>query len=155
MKMLMDIQSRLELIDRDLFQLLNRLTENELRKISVTVCEYVVIKSKSSHPEVVRSLVILQNGGFGDTQTQINVRHVVEELDNVQWALQDEVDRGADVKYEQLKAFAEARAANCLYCALEEDSLIAASNTIYEAVAFSDDIDAIRSLVFNALDDSV
>ncbi|MFM9559373.1 hypothetical protein ACKI19_44870, partial [Streptomyces caniscabiei] len=67
------------------------------------------------------------------------VNSLVEELDNLQWDVQDRVDTGDADAHEHLYAFSRARAA--------EDPRSAAMEGLYEAAIAIDDLDSLRDVI--------
>jgi hypothetical protein len=75
----------------------------------------------------------------------------VEKLDEIQWNLSDEVDKGNEKMPNYLQAFSNARVFNALYFALDPNPYIAAAESIYEIFAATNDLRAVEELVSNII----
>jgi hypothetical protein len=85
----------------------------------------------------------LGEGRVGDSSERRAVNSLVEELDDLQWNVQDRVGAGEATPGEHLEAFARARAAASAAFAAEDDARSAAMEGFYEAATAIDDLDAL------------
>jgi len=91
---------------------------------------------------------MLDGGQFGDTDERRDLKTLVEEFDERAWRIQREVEAGTVETERYLDAFAQARAANALWCALNGDALFASSEATYETnAALGGDIEAVRTAI--------
>jgi len=136
-----------ELVSKELSARLDRLPEDELRRISIRAARKAVEHIGLDHPIIDDAFAALAAGNFGDSPVRDRLMRLVEELDERQWDLQDLVDQNKTPKADQSKAFTAARAANAVLNALDSDPLASAQETLYEANAAIRDPDEIRRLV--------
>jgi hypothetical protein len=97
--------------------------------------------------DALRAIV---DGRFGATPERGRVRSLVDELDGRYWATRPEDDAAAlePITEQTLQAFADARAANVLWAALDADALAAALESLYETwAATGQDAAALRMLI--------
>jgi hypothetical protein len=74
------------------------------------------------------------------------VKEVVERLDEKAFDMQDQVEAGKAEYDDYVRAFRRARAVASLEYALDPDAVTAAAESCYEAVAATDDVEALVGL---------
>jgi hypothetical protein len=102
-------------------------------------------------PRLTAAQERLAKGEYGDTPERHAVQALIEELDEVAWNIQEEVDSGKRSYDDYSKGFAKARAANVAWCALDRDPYNAASETLYEAQHALDDAEELYASIRPAL----
>ncbi|MDM8531460.1 hypothetical protein QUF63_09835 [Anaerolineales bacterium HSG25] len=96
-------------------------------------------------------LKAIEATNYGDLSLQQRVKTVVDELDEIQWTMQDLLDEGKGDQTAYLKAFGHARAAQTIYSALDANPLLAATDAIYEANAATDDLANLEKVILLVL----
>src|SRR4051794_35281408 len=114
---------RLDVEEPEIVELIQRAGEGERRRASVAATETALDFRPVSDSRLDAALFALRNQQFGPTPARNDLDVLVGELDEVQWNLQETLDslgRGdAEMEYQQ--AFGQARAANALWSALDQD----------------------------------
>ena len=75
---------------------------------------------------------------------------LTQELDGKAWDAQEAAGAPETDQAEYLRRFRMARAANAVWCALGEDPWKAATEATNEAVAATEDLEAVRTVLFEA-----
>src|ERR1700674_5618083 len=146
----MSVPARLKLLDPVLQQMLNGAGAPARRRAALTVSKLAVDRAGIADPRLATALERLQSGGYGDSPERRAVQALTEELDEVAWHVQGQVDTGNADKTDYVKAFAKARAANAVWYALDADPLEAAAEATYEASAAIDNPEAVRTAIQGA-----
>lgn len=102
-------------------------------------------------PRLDAGLAALRDGKFGDSDEHLAVQKLTEELDEIAWKTQQTAKERDSPMQPYYEAFARARAAASVKCALYADPLKAALEAVYEAQAAVKDRAAIRTVVDSAL----
>jgi hypothetical protein len=140
-------RTRLGIIFPDLEKDLKRLSPAGLRDVAAAAAREATRIIGIANTTVEEGIAALAGAHYGDPSLTGRLRSLVEELDGIQWDLQDGVDEGRKEKAAQSKAFREARAVNALYYALQANPLEAALEALYEAHAAIQDVPTIRKLL--------
>jgi hypothetical protein len=123
------------------------------RLISVAVAAWIATEVDLDDQRAVDAVLAIRGGKVGESPIRSRMAELVEELDVVAWDLQDTVEQagsgGDDPAY--LEAFARARAADALWCALSNEPLEAAIESAYEAQAARRDLEGLRKQVRSVL----
>lgn len=146
------MKNSVRLIDPELSLDLEQATEVELRIIVLNVC-YFVLKENNllSEPTVIAAVEAIHDLTYGDQVLTQNLELLVETLDETQWNVSEDVETGTAEYADYASAFRRARAANALLVALNSDSLLATTNSIYEAHAATTEYDKLREIILNIL----
>lgn len=142
------MESRLDLLNRNLVQKISQANEKKLRKIASTACEIAL-----SHTDIKSPLINLakkeleESTPVGRSALLIPLKILIDSLDEIQWNLKEQVDLGTETMQNYLKAFCNARAINALYCALDVNPFIAAAESIYEAYAATNDLKTLEESI--------
>jgi hypothetical protein len=88
---------------------------------------------------------------WGESPVRVELLQLVDELDEIAWDIQDQVEEGDKDERAYLSAFIRARAAHTLYFALDVDPLNAAMEGIYEAMIALEDLDLVKTIIDRAL----
>lgn len=145
-------ENRLELLDARLAQRLSQLPPIPLRQIAKAVSHFVLQQIPIDDISIVRQgYQMLEINEVGDPELRQQLLATIRILDEHQWSLHDliEMERAADSEY--MRAFERARAANAIYYALSADAWEAATESIYEATAATDQFEAIAEIVSQVL----
>jgi hypothetical protein len=145
-------ENRLELIAPDLSARLFKATEQERRQAALLACEFALSRNPVDSTVIRQGMATLRAGGSGDATLRKALQELTEKLDAEYFDLQEAADRGQTDSGSFLNAFRRARAANAVLSALNRNSLEAATESIYEAHAASEDIESLRTAVFKALE---
>lgn len=136
---------RLEDTAPDLYSILSKASGAELRSITSSVCELAVKHTGLVSPVVEKVIQHLQKGDQVSDQVRLELEQLVISLDEKY--LSDDPDEGAVYSASADSFFAQARAASAVLHALSSDAFIAASESAYEALAATDDVDDISRIV--------
>lgn len=144
-------ENRLELLDPDLSALLKKADSSQLRTAAHMACRFALEKTSLSHQILDQGLEALELGNYGDDSLRTKLESFVNQLDEIQWNLQEKMDEGDTKLSTYLAAFHQARAANSLYFALDADALNAATESVYEAHAATDELATLKQRILEAL----
>ncbi|XWK91154.1 MAG: hypothetical protein U7127_14220 [Phormidium sp.] len=140
-------ENRLELLDRDLSTLLEKASISQQRNAALIASQFAIERTNLNDPIVEQGLKAIELGNFGDESLREKIEALVNQLDEIQWDLQEKMDAGETDLSTYLGAFQQARSANSLYFALDADAFNAATESIYEADAATDDLAALKQKV--------
>ncbi len=138
----------------DLQELLEKADQNTQRKITLAVSELAIKESEIDDPRLQKALELLQKERYGDSPERQAIKNLVDELDRAAWDIQGKWIEDSRILYDKEKyekAFTKARAVNALWFALDEDSLSAVSETVYEANVAINDLEKLRSVIQKVL----
>jgi hypothetical protein len=142
--------TRLQTADPDLVDELRAASPTAQRRAARAAAETAVQHTGVNSP--ILDLVLPRLGdATPDTNLRTQVAALVEELDERAWAIQDQVEAGAQTQHDYLTAFAAARAAAAVLAALDTDPEQAALESAYEAQAATADITPVHDAVHAAL----
>ncbi|WP_095092853.1 hypothetical protein [Pseudomonas sp. Irchel 3A5] len=145
---------RLEMVEKGLVEKL-KLVSEEQRRIAVKVaCELAFQASPVEVPIVVESLRQLLSGNRLTTDQVSGLDALAAQLDEKYFDLQDSLEEGQNLNLEGLQLFSQARAVSALSLAGRENSLITATEAIYEASSAVDDGAHIFKAVLSVLPES-
>ncbi len=147
----MSVPARLKLLDPVLRQVLNNASEPAQRQAALAVSRLVGDRARIADPRLGAALERLQAGEYGDSLQRRAVLALTQELDEVAWDVNRRVEAGEADKADYVHAFRKARAANAVWYALDSDSLAAAAEATYEALAAIDDHEAVRRAIEDSL----
>ncbi|WHQ76812.1 hypothetical protein [Pantoea sp. Lij88] len=130
---------RLEMVEKGLVEKL-KLVSEEQRRVAVKVaCELAFQACPVDVPIVVESLRQLQSGNKLTTDQVSGLDALAAQLDEKYFDLQDNLDEGQSLNPDGLQLFSQARAVSALSLAGGENSLMKATEAIYEASSAVDD----------------
>lgn len=142
------METRLDLLRKDLVKRLSLLSPLKLRRIAYKVCELALRCNKIATPLIERFRLSFDDRSIEDIiQLRTEILGFVNELDEIQWSLRDQLDMKEVDSQTYLQAFYEARTFNALYFALDPNPYVAAAESIYEAHAATNNIQAIVDMV--------
>jgi hypothetical protein len=149
----------LEEISPGLADRLRNVGEGRLLGIAATVAEHAVRSVDLHDPRVDRALRVLRREPTERNACRDAVEGLVAELDSVAWDQQEQAEAKHPQEQDYVQAleggygpaFARARAANAVACALNTDPLMAAVETIYEGSFAIGDREVLRRVVSEAL----
>ncbi|MCW0973260.1 hypothetical protein [Pantoea sp. JV6] len=145
---------RLEMVEKGLVEKL-KLVSEEQRRVAVKVaCELAFQACPVDVPIVVESLRQLLSGNRLTTDQVSGLDDLAAKLDEKYFDLQDNLDEGQSLNLEGLQLFSQARAVSALSLAGGENSLMTASEAIYEASSAVDDGAHIFKAVYSILPES-
>ncbi len=137
---------RLEDRAPELYSLLIGATAAELRNITLSVCEFAIRRSETSFPLMEEVIQRLQNKEPVGSQFRIDIERLAFSLDE-KYLSSEDVDEGAVYDAAADRFFAQARAASAVSYGLSEDPFVAAAESVYEALAATDDVEDISRIV--------
>ena len=146
--------NRLSTIAADLAERLEHQPPAKLREVAAIAALLAIERTNLTDPRLDACRIALRDRIPGDQAARSAVQEMTVELDEVAWNAQDAAAQGSHDTDTYLRAFKRARAAAAVGFALEPDVLHAALESVYEAQAAVNDIDAVRSAVQHALPDS-
>ncbi len=137
----------LGLIAPDLVSLLDRVSDARRRRVVSVVCDLAISNVGLLDVRAEQALAALASGHHGDAAKRRAVKELAEELDNAARMTQERVRVGTAVHEDFLRSLARVRAAAALAYAFDDDSLMAASEALYEAHHAILDFDMLRTVV--------
>lgn len=140
-------ENRLELLDRDLSTLLQKASVSQQRNAALIASQFAIERTSLNNPIVAQALKAIESGNYGDEFLREKIESLVNQLDEIQWDLQEKMDAGEAELSTYLGAFQQARSANSLYFALDDDAFNAATESIYEADAATDDLASLKQKI--------
>jgi hypothetical protein len=108
------------------------LTEEKLRSFTLAICQYAIEFSELDNVVISNGLNALKKGEYGKEDLIQQLQDEVDRLDEKQWDIQNEVEKGTASEEEHEKAFDQARAANAVLSALDKSAKKAAIDALYE-----------------------
>lgn len=144
---------RLSTVAVDLVELLQAQQPVRLRKTAAEVAQLAVQRTQLIDLKIDSALAAMHDGNFGDSDAHSAVEQLTKELDVIAWELQKVAEENGSSMQPYYAAFARARAAASVKCALYSDPLSAALEAVYEAQAAVIDLDAIRVSIDSSLAD--
>ena len=146
------MESRLDLLSHDLVKKLSQADEQRLRRIAAKVCEIALRHSEIKSPLIDYFWESFQGSASVDRLfLKQELKNFIDQLDEIQWALKEQVDLGSETMPNFLRAFSNARIFNALYYALDADPYIAAAESIYETFAATNDLKTLEEAINNIL----
>lgn len=142
--------TRLQTADAELVRLLRAASPEALRRVAYAVAK-TAVEHTESREEILRSALDKAREATPDAVLRGQVAHLVEQLDERAWDIQDRVEAGTATQGEYLRAFASARAAAAVHAALDNNPTDAALEAAYEAQAATQNIAPVRAVAEQAL----
>ncbi len=144
-------EDRLEMIAADLSAQLRDCSDAGRRAAALAACRLALNRNPLDEPVIAEALAVLEAGGPAGSTLKASLWRLVEHLDADYFDLQDAADEGRSSQADFFGAFRKARAVNALYCALSRGSFEAATESIYEANAAVENLEALRVVIQDAL----
>ena len=145
---------RLEMVEESLVEKLKVVSGEQRRRAVKVACELSLQAYPVEVSIVAESLRYLQSGNKLTTDQVSGLDALAAQLDEKYFDLQDNLDEGQNLNVEGLQLFSQARAVSALSLAGGEDSLMAATEAIYEASSAVDDGTHIFKAVLSVLPES-
>jgi hypothetical protein len=142
--------SRLNLVSAELAATVAAGTDAQLRRAILAGARLAAARTHLSDPRADQAMSALADGVTGSPEERGAIQRLTEELDNVAFDLQDQMETGEATHEQYEEAFLRARAASALDFAFEEDTAHAASESLYEAYHAIDDLPALLKVVDEA-----
>jgi len=142
---------RLEMVEKELVEKLKLVSEEQRRSAVKVACELAFQACPVEVTIVVESLRQLRSGNKLTTDQVSELDALAARLDEKYFDLQDNLDEGQNLNLEGLQLFSQARAVSALSLASGEDSLMTATEAIYEASSAVDDGTHIFKAVLSVL----
>jgi hypothetical protein len=141
----------LSLLDKGFYSSLLRENDAALRRAAYAAARYAAERNHIKYPAVEGVLALLKAGQPMSSRDVSALGRLVINLDNIQVDLKERVKLGRKTEAEWKAAFFQARSANAVFQAANEDPLLAAIESIYEAYAATEDWPALKGTVTEAL----
>jgi hypothetical protein len=125
---------------RDLAQRLAGAGETQRRRLAASLAQAAVARTGLAHPVISEALTHLEDSCTPNPSLRARVTALTEQLDDEYFQLQESEEDGDEKDPTVLDAFSKARAAAAVAAALGEESLDAAAETAYEAIAATVDV---------------
>ncbi|RMQ26707.1 hypothetical protein ALQ08_200181 [Pseudomonas syringae pv. delphinii] len=142
---------RLEMVEEILVEKLKVVSEEQRRRAVRVACELALQACPVEVPIVVESLGQLRSGNKLTSDQVSGLDALAAQLDEKYFDLQDSLDEGQNLNVEGLQLFSQARTVSALSLAGGGDSLMTATEAIYEASSAVDDGTYIFKAVLSAL----
>jgi hypothetical protein len=136
---------RLSGLDQNFYSLLIRQSDDQLRLLALTACQFAVQRVSLKYPAIENALHALTSRKPLDTSETEELGKLVMALDATQKEAADRVKLGKTSALGSRVATGQARAANAVYLAANEDPLYAALESVYEAYIATEDWPALKS----------
>lgn len=143
-------RARLDSISTELADRLRNTSEEGLRRVATAAGRLGVARILISDARIDMALAALDRGEL-DGDMRVRLDGLVEELDQAAWEVQQRAHAGRALENDYVTAFAKARAASALACALDVDPKRAAMEAVYEAQAALGDLMPVRNVVLEIL----
>lgn len=130
---------RLEIVEKGLVEKFKLASEEQRRGAVKVACELAFQACPVEVPIVVESLRQLRSGNKLTTDQVSGLNTLAAHLDEKYFDVQDSLDEGQKLNVEGLQLFSQARAVSALSLAGGDDSLMTATEAIYEASSAVDD----------------
>lgn len=138
---------RLEMVEKGLVEKLKLVSQEQRRNAVKVACELAFQACPVEVPIIVESLRQLRSANKLTTDQVSGLDSLAAQLDEKYFDLQDSLDEAQNLNLEGLQFFSQARAVSALSLAGGEDSLMTATEAIYEASSAVDD----RTYIFKAV----
>jgi len=142
---------RLSALDRDFYSLLIRQSDDKLCLLALTACQFAVQKVGLKYPVVDHALRTLTGRKPLDPSQVDELGKLVMALDATQKEINDRITLGKTSPLGGKIATGQARAANAVYLAANEDPLYAVLEGIYEAYIATGDWPTLKSALLEKL----
>ncbi|MBO1347964.1 MAG: hypothetical protein EBE86_011420 [Hormoscilla sp. GUM202] len=140
-------ENRLELIDPELSAYLLSASIAQQRYAAAIACEFALAKTGISATIIDEGLEAIKGGVPGNEMLRSRLESFINQLDEKQWDLQEKMAEGKAQLETYIAAFQKARAVNSLYYALNPDAFTAATESLYEAQAATEDLATLKSRI--------
>ncbi|NIL20636.1 hypothetical protein [Pseudomonas sp. AN3A02] len=145
---------RLEMVEKGLVEKLKLVSQEQRRSAVKVACELAFQACPVEVPIVVESLRQLRSGNKLTTDQVSGLDALAAQLDEKYFDLQGSLDEEQNLNEEGLQLFSQARVVSALSLAGGEDSLMTATEAIYEASSAVDDGAYIFKAVLSVLPES-
>jgi hypothetical protein len=142
---------RLSLLDKDFYSSLLKEDDLTLRRAAYAAGQFAVTRNNLKYPILESALGLLMANKPLPPDVIADLGKLVISLDNIQVDMKERVKLGRKTEAEWKISFTQARAANAVFHAANEDPLYAALESIYEAYMATDDWPALKKVVAAAL----
>ncbi|QXI42237.1 hypothetical protein HU734_018570 [Pseudomonas wayambapalatensis] len=145
---------RLEMVEKGLVEKLKLVSDEQRRGAVKVACELAFQACPVEMPIVIESLRKLRSGSKLTPDQVSGLNALAAQLDEKYFDVQDSLDEGQNLNVEGLQLFSQARAVSALSLAGGDDSLMTATEAIYEASSAVDDGTHIFKAVLSVLPES-
>jgi len=142
---------RLDHVSLDLGQRLLFASPAKLRAAMLVAIEYAISSAGVEHPLVDAGLQELRSTGRISSERKAELGILTAQLDEEYFDRQDACDEGRATRSDWMRLFQKARAVMALSEAGNDDALLAAAESIYEAAAAVDDQSVLFARIESAL----
>src|SRR5258705_12123170 len=143
--------NRLEALSPELAARLHQASAANQRAVCLAACEFAVAHTKIEHPLVGRALKRVRAAGVFTAEESADLDALVSRLDEEYFDLQKVAEEGLASTDDYMRAFAQARAVAALSFAGGKNAFEAATETVYEAAATTDDKEKLFALIESIL----
>jgi hypothetical protein len=144
-------EQRLSALDKEFYSSLLREGDPALRRAAMAAARYAVEKVKIHYPAVDTVIALMEKGQPLPEAEVRELGRLVINLDNIQLDLRQRVKLGKKTEAEWKAANLQARAANAVFQAANQDPLNAALESIYEAYIATEDWPALSAYIDSAI----
>jgi hypothetical protein len=115
------MESRLDLLSPHLVKKLSQVDEQKLRRIALTACEIALSRIDLKSPLINRTKEALEDSiSNNGSSLRVELKSFIDQLDDIQWALKEQVGSGRESMQNYIKAFCNARTFNALFYAIDD-----------------------------------
>ncbi len=144
-------EDRLELVAPDVSAKLREADDRDRREAALAACRFALERNPTNDPIISGAIQEIESGHPVSALLRTTLEKLVESLDEEYFDLQEAGREGRIPPEAYLPAFYAARTANAVYCATSPHSLNAATESVYEANAATEDLDGLRARVLAVL----
>jgi hypothetical protein len=141
------IATRLEILSRDLADLLRRSSVDRQRKAGEAACEFAVAHTQIEHPVVREALARIRSHEAFTGDQKVQVEALRAEMDEESLERMGAADHGRGAANERQRAHARARAISAISFAGGTDPYLSAAEAIYEAAFTTADQNEIVAII--------
>jgi len=145
--------NRLRLVARDLLSRLTTVPELRRRKVALAACEYTVARTGLRDPVIEQALEALRHADPAGVPPLGDIESVREKLDQQYASLYERYGDADPGKWHG--TFCKMIAAECVFYACHDDSLIASSESAFDALAIEKNLDGPQATGVRKLLESV
>jgi hypothetical protein len=145
-------EGRLSNLDPELFSRLTRVPDEMLRRLALAACRYAVQTAALEYPIIHAAIRSLSEEKTLTPEEFTELRQLVMALDAIQVDTRNREQLKQKTPQESKKAASQARAANTVFIAVNEDPVIAALDSIYAAYQTSEDWPSLKKILNEVLE---
>jgi hypothetical protein len=145
-------EGKLSTLDPELFSRLTRAPDETLRRLAVAACRYAVQSAGLKYLIVDAAIQSLTEQKVLTQEQYSELRQLVMALDAIQVDTRSREQLKQKKPEDTKRAASQARAANTVFIAINEDPVIASLDSIYAAYQTSNDWPSLKKILMDVLE---